>query len=200
MDKLKALIEKLKGIAGATDLVKDFEAAVQAAEVETDTLKGDASTKKKLESENKRLKADLEAAAGGTDERVTKLTKERDDAVALASKSSADLRQLKLNTKLAEKLGITDPTRQKRALDAFSRDYLPEGTDFDDKGELPGIEKALKTFREKESFYFAAEEAANEGAGATSGTGAVRGAARKTDPTYEDKVSLWEKQFGGESK
>jgi len=198
MDKLRKLLEKMKAIAGAEALATEIESAIKEAEVEADTLKGDAAGRKKLEAENKKLAADLLAAAGGADERVTKLTKERDDAVALAAKGSADLRQVKLNTKLAEKLGIADPTRQKRALESFTRDYLPEGIDFDDKGELPGLEKSLKTFREKEAFFFG--DPANEGQPQGADPGGVCGAPRKGELSHEDKVSAWEKELGGDTK
>ena len=200
MDAIKKLIEELKGIAGATDIAAKLADAVKASEVDLDTLKGDASAKKKLEADVKKLTADLAAAAGGADERVTKLTKERDDAQATAAKATADYRTMRLNSKLSEKLGITDPTRQKRALESFTRDYLPEGVDFDDKGDLPGLEKSLKTFREKEAFFFATEVQPNEGGAQGGEKSGTRGPARVGEPTRNEKIDSWSKMLGGETK
>lgn len=183
---------------GATELAAKLREKWNAHKTATDTLKAEHSgASKKLSAAEKELakyKADLEAAGKGTDERVTKLTQERDAYKKAVDDTSASFESFKLRTKLGDKLGLADPIRRERALDAFLKDYRPEGAGFDEKGNLQGFDAALEAFKKAESFYF---QPADGGHGGTRA-----GADPKASPGGKgdgkvDKVKSWETELFG---
>lgn len=156
MDEEIAELEK----TGATEIAGKLRERWNTHKAEVDTLKAEHSgANKRLAASEKDLakyKSDLEAAGKGADERVTKLTQERDTLKAAAEKATSDFEGYKLRTKLGDKLGIADATRRERALDAFLKDYRPADAGFDDKGNLQGFDKAIEAFKAAESFLAAA--------------------------------------------
>lgn len=196
MDEEIAELEK----TGATELAAKLREKWTATKTSLDTLKAEhsaaASKASKLEKEAAKYKADLEAAGKGTDERLTALQKETAEHKALAEKHAAEFESFKLRTKLGDKLGIPDAKRRDRALDAFLKDYRPEGAGFDDKGELQGFDAALEAFKKAESFYFGQ---------ADGGFGGDRGGSDpkpgpKPGSGKADKVTAWETELYGPPK
>lgn len=163
MDEELEALEK----SGATETAAKLREKWKAHATAHDTLKAEAAAHaKKLSQAEKDLakyKADLEASGKGTDERLTKLQKERDDFKTAAEQRAAEFESFKLRTKLGDKLGIPDAKRRDRALDAFLQDYRPEGAGLDAKGELQGFDKALEIFKAAESFYFVESDAGHGG-------------------------------------
>lgn len=192
------VLEQLKNIPGAAEHATKLAEQWKATSTELDTLRAEhGAAKKRLGSAEKDLakyKSDLDGASKGADERFGALTKERDDAKAEAERLKGDFDGYKLRSAVAEKLGIPDATRRKRAVDAFVREYMPEGAGLDEKGELAGVEKALKTFREREGYFFAEADAGFGGKRA--GGDPVPGAERKSDKKgADDDVDAWSKKL-----
>lgn len=177
---------------GATEVAAKLRESWKTHATAHDTLKAEhAAAAKKLTAAEKDLakyKADLEASGKGTDERVSKLAKERDDFKTAAEQRAADLESFKLRVALGDKLGVQDAKMRKRALDVFLAEYRPEGAGFDDKGELQGFDKALDAFKKAEPFFFNAAEPGHGGSrlGADPKPSAPKG---KEPP--KDKVAAW---------
>jgi DNA repair exonuclease SbcCD ATPase subunit len=197
MSALAKLIAKLKALPGAEGILADLTDEITEATAEADAAKAAESKVKRLTREVETLKAD--SAAGTGNDALAKLQKERDEAIAARDSEIASHRTTKLRATIADKLGVTDPVKRKRAVNAFIEDYLGDA-EFDDKGELAGIDKALKTFRESESFYFEAPERPNEGGRQGADPSPVRGSTRTKEPTADEKIDRWQKHFAGESK
>lgn len=195
MDEEIAELEK----TGATELAAKLREKWTATKTSLDTLQAEkaafASKASKLEKEAAKYKADLDATGKSTDERLTALQKEAAEAKALADKHAADFEGYKLRTKLGDKLGIPDAKRRDRALDAFLKDYRPEGAGFDDKGELQGFDAALEAFKKAEDFYF---RPADGGFGGDRGGSDLKPGAKSGGKV--DKVAAWETELYGPPK
>jgi len=153
--------------SGAADTAAKLREKWKAHATAHDTLKAEsAAHAKKLTAAEKDLakyKADLEASGKGTDERLTKLQKERDDFKTAAEQRASEFDSFKLRVELADKLGISDAKVRKRALDAFLADYRPEGAGFNEKGELQGFDAALEAFKKAEPIFFGETETPHGG-------------------------------------
>ena len=116
--------------SGAADTAAKLREKWKARATANDTLKAESPAHaKKLSQAEKDLakdKADLASSGKGTDERLTKLQKERDDFKTAAEQRASEFDSFKLRVELADKLGISDAKVRKRALDAFLADYRPE--------------------------------------------------------------------------
>lgn len=196
MDEEIEALEK----SGATETAAKLREKWNAHKTQLDTLKAEHSgAAKKLSAADKELakyKADLEAAGKGTDERLTKLQKERDDFKTAAEQRAADFDSFKLRVELADKLGISDAKVRKRALDAFLADYRPEGAGFDEKGQLQGFDAAIETFKKAEPFYFQAVDPGH-GGGRAGADPKPAGAPKKGEV---DKVKSWGERLFGKPK
>lgn len=193
------VLEQLKSIPGAADLHAKLAEQWKATSTELDTLKAESgAAKKKLTQADKDLakyKGDLDAAGKGADERLATLTKERDEAKALAEKVKGDFDGHLLRSAVGDKLGITDAVKRKRATDAFVREYMPEGAGLTDKGELQGVDKAVESFKKAEAYFFgdAVEVVGAQRAG--SGAAPAKPAGGHAPKTGSEKVNAWRSEL-----
>lgn len=178
---------------GATELAGKLREKWKTHSSTHDTLKAEHSgAAKKLAAAEKELakyKADLEAASKGGDERLTALTKERDDFKTQAEQRAADLESFKLRVALGDKLGVQDAKIRKRALDVFLAEYRPDGAGFDDQGELQGFDKALESFKKAEPFFFVPAPDPGNGGGRL-GADPKASVPRGKEPP-KDKIATW---------
>jgi len=197
MDARKKLIAKIKSLAGGPEMLLAAAAELEAFDSDLDDLKADAVRAKRLSKEVDTLRAAQDDPKSA--EAVTKLTSERDQAVADLASERGVHRQSRLKSAIADKLGVTDPKKAKRALDAFLADYLGDA-DFDAEGNLPGIEKSMKAFKEKESFFFDAVEAPtkpNEGGRQGGVPAPAKASGKAAGQSQDEKIAAWREQLSG---
>ena len=144
--------------SGATETAKKLRAAWNAQKTAYDTLKAEAhSAETRLKAAQAEL-AEKTAALGdagkSVDERVTKLTQERDTFKALAETRATELEQARIRSALGDKLAISDPRTRRRAVDVFLAEYRPDDAGLDAKGQLTGMESAIERFKKEETIFF----------------------------------------------
>lgn len=185
---------------GATEIAGKLREAWKSHATSHDTLKAEHSAAtaklKAVERDLAKYKGDLDAASKGGDERVSKLTKERDDYKTAAEQRAADLESFKLRTKLGAKLGISNELARERALDTFLTHYRPEGAGFDERGDqLQGFDKAIDAFKKAEDFYFRAEDSGHGGSRAGADPKPAPPKAGAKPATADDEVLEWSKKL-----
>ncbi|MFH1568523.1 MAG: hypothetical protein ABIL09_11055 [Gemmatimonadota bacterium] len=155
-DDLKA-IEKALGDEG-TELLGRIKASQTEDATALDGLKGQLKTAEKAkgwaERAAQKAAADLEAASKGEGEQVKTLAAERDKAAADLEAAQVQHRQYRIETALAEKLGITDTVRRRAAMKTLG---VPEGVDLDDNGDLLGADPHVEGFKKSHAFFFDAK-------------------------------------------
>lgn len=188
--------EQLESIRGAlgedgAETFKAISEAVTAAKTQIDTLKGEATAAKRAQTKAdkalEQAQADLKAATGETSEQLEKLIAERDAAKAAAETAQAEFRSHRIQSAVAEKLGISDAKRRKAALKLFE---LPEGVDFDESGALTGADSAIEAFKAEHDYLFVDTQSANT-AGGRKGQQPAGNRGGNAPKTHNDKVAAW---------
>lgn len=155
MATLKDIIKKIAAKLGDAEktLAAELEAAANETTSDLEEARQNASeASKKLKAAEKdrdKFKTDLEAKSKGEGDELAKLRTERDQLKAAAEKHAAETSELHREYKLREALGKAGL----RDADAIKMLDTSSVT-VDDKGNLMGLDKALKGWKDAKPYLF----------------------------------------------
>lgn len=152
---LKDILKKVKDKLGdaGKDLAAELESAADEITSDLDEAKKEASeATKKLkvaEKDRDKFKTDIEAKSKGEGDELAKLRVERDTLKAAAEKHAAETSELHREYKLREALGKAG-LRDADAIKMLDTSAVT----IDDKGNLMGLDKAVKGWKEAKPYLF----------------------------------------------